>query len=294
MVTLPIYMLFIGGFSRRQVLNTAKRLIESDSIPILDYAKEGSRNLVEVDKYCRDIRELTEEMSQVTNIDTSKTSLALKLSSFSPSENSHMLISRLIASHVTKTKCRLIMFDAEQAWAKRLEDLTFKVLSHDIQQRVGTEACPILFKTFQAYRRDCASDIKTFMDAYHDKPHVGIKLVRGAYWQKGDDTFYQDKRLTDINYNICLRTILQEGSTIPVCVATHNKESVDIAKSLLPSNHRHVYFAQLLGMGDDISNDLKSNGYKVMKYVPYGTPTEMLPYLYRRLIENVSILSHVL
>lgn len=287
-------MLFIGGFTRRQVLNTAKRLIESDIIPILDYAKEGSRNLADVDKYCQDIRALTKDMSQVTNIDTAKTSLALKASSFLVSENATMLMSRLIAKHAIETKCRLIMFDAEQPWAKAFEDVTFKMLSHDVHQRVGTEASPILFKTFQAYRKDCASDIENFINKYHANPRIGIKLVRGAYWQKGDDTFYQDKRLTDINYNMCLRTILQKGNNIPMCIATHNKESVDIAKSLLPNDHRHVYFAQLLGMGDEISNDLKNNGYQVMKYVPYGTPVEMLPYLYRRLVENVTILSHVL
>lgn len=287
-------MLFIGGFTRRQVLNTARRLIESDIIPILDYAKEGSRNLADVDKYYQDIQALTMNMSQITNIDTAKTSLALKASSFLVSENATMLMSSLIAKHAIETKCRLIMFDAEQPWAKPVEDVTFKLLSHDVQQRVGTEACPIIFKTFQAYRRDCASDIIKFMDTYHNKPHVGIKLVRGAYWQKDDNTFYQVKQLTDNNYNMCLQIILEKGNNIPVCIATHNKESVGIAKSLLPHDHKHVYFAQLLGMGDDLSNHLKSNGYKVMKYVPYGTPLEMLPYLYRRLIENAGILSHVL
>jgi proline dehydrogenase len=63
------------------------------------------------------------------------------------------------------------------------------------------------------------------------------------------------------------------------------------------SNHTHgiaknderVYFAQLLGMSDNISFKLASLGFNVAKYVPYGPVEKVLPYLFRRADENTSI-----
>jgi proline dehydrogenase len=289
-------MNFMGGFTLRQVMNTTKRLVSQDIIPIIDYAKEGSRNLAEVSSYCENIKELSLMMSMDPSLDASKTSLALKLSSFLPSENAPSHMTQLIVDHVIKTHCKTIMFDAEEPCLKSHEDLTYKKINHNLTSTLGSEKSPVIFKTFQAYRRDSMTDMMKFIDNYYDKPKVGIKLVRGAYWKKDDNTFYQDKDLTDENYNRCLSKIIKSNTSIHLCVATHNKESVELAKSLLHNsyNTQEVYFAQLLGMTDDMSQDLKNKGYKVMKYVPYGTPLEMLPYLYRRLLENVSILKHVL
>ena len=289
-------MNFIGGFTNRQVLNSAKKLIARDIIPIIDYAKEGSRNLAEVSMYCENINSLSDMMS--TDKVFSNTSLAVKLSSFLPSEDAPSIITKLIVQHTVKTGCGLVMFDAEEPWFKSYEDLVFQTTSKTLSIQLGNQSSPIYFKTFQAYRQDCMRDLEKFIDKYYDNPRVGIKLVRGAYWHKGDSTFYQDKPLTDLSYNMCLNTILTSNTTIPLCVATHNKKSIEIVRSHLGSCDNtaasHIYFATLLGMGDDITEDLKKNGYKVMKYVPYGKPFEMMPYLYRRLVENVSILTHIL
>ena len=50
-----------------------------------------------------------------------------------------------------------------------------------------------------------------------------------------------------------------------------------------------VYFAQLLGMSDNISYNLADAGYNVAKYVPYGPVETVMPYLFRRADENKSI-----
>ena len=57
----------------------------------------------------------------------------------------------------------------------------------------------------------------------------------------------------------------------------------------IPNNHAHVYFAQLLGMSDNISYNLANAGYNVAKYVPYGPIESVMPYLFRRADENSSI-----
>jgi proline dehydrogenase len=57
----------------------------------------------------------------------------------------------------------------------------------------------------------------------------------------------------------------------------------------IEKNHPNVYFAQLLGMSDNISYNLAAAGYNVAKYVPYGPIESVMPYLFRRADENSSI-----
>ena len=99
---------------------------------------------------------------------------------------------------------------------------------------------------------------------------------------------------SDSDYNNALRFCIENINVISVCAGTHNEESSLLLSSLLKKhnisvNDKRVYFSQLLGMSDNISYNIASQGYNVAKYVPYGPVKDVLPYLIRRANENTSI-----
>lgn len=75
---------------------------------------------------------------------------------------------------------------------------------------------------------------------------------------------------------------------------SHNEYSnqyltVLMEKHSLNANDPRVWFAQLMGMSDNISFNLARAGYNVAKYVPYGPVELVMPYLIRRAEENTSV-----
>jgi hypothetical protein len=150
----------------------------------------------------------------------------------------------------------------------------------------------LVYKTFQMYRRNSLRELDNFI-GLHENSSIGVKLVRGAYLSQDKDKCFANKSCTDANYNEGLRILLTTPH-ISAVIATHNKTSVDLAKSMLmnKTHNKFVHFAQLLGMADALGNDLVSDGFSVYKYIPYGNPIEIGPYLARRLIENIDILQH--
>src|SRR5690606_11038512 len=83
-------------------------------------------------------------------------------------------------------------------------------------------------------------------------------------------------------------------ANMAVMAGTHNEQSSMLLARLideagLARNDRRLWFAQLLGMSDNISYNVADAGYNVAKYVPYGPVRAVLPYLIRRAQENSSV-----
>ncbi|MDX1472401.1 MAG: proline dehydrogenase family protein, partial [Flavobacteriaceae bacterium] len=102
------------------------------------------------------------------------------------------------------------------------------------------------------------------------------------------------KQATDINFNDCLRYILDNLNDISLFIGTHNEYSsylaMDLMKELdIQKNDNRVWFGQLYGMSDHISFNLAHAGYNVAKYVPFGPVKDVMPYLIRRAEENTSV-----
>jgi proline dehydrogenase len=170
-----------------------------------------------------------------------------------------------------------------------------------------------VYKTYQMYRTDTYNLLENDINAYK---YLGIKLVRGAYEQEDRQykCIHETKLATDKDYNRAIKLYFDstyaDDTGNNIIIASHNKASVDYSlqfnkineiqkqrQILIPSNqfkfHDRVKYAQLLGMGDNLSYYLVEKNMSVYKYLPYGKFHETIPYLLRRLYENYPVAMHI-
>jgi proline dehydrogenase len=157
---------------------------------------------------------------------------------------------------------------------------------------------PIVFMTIQLYRKDAYQKlIRIYESSLRNKYKPGFKLVRGAYLEKEnaraqqlnyESPIHKSKKDTDEMFDQAVEFALHED--IAVLIGTHNQISIE--KAILEmddKDERQSGFAQLYGMGDNLTYNLAMHGFKVSKYLPYGPVKESMPYLIRRAQENNAI-----
>lgn len=196
-----------------------------------------------------------------------------------------------------------IFFDAEESWIQDGIDL----LAIEMMERFNRKK-PVIFNTIQLYRRDRLEFLKkSHIKAKESNYIFAAKLVRGAYLEKERERAIKlrypspiqpDKNATDKAYNEALIYCIENIDSLAFCVGSHNSESIQLLSQIMSqkgiiSNHSSIHFAQLYGMGDNLSYILSKNNYNVSKLVPYGSIKSVLPYLIRRAKENTSMLGQM-
>ncbi|TLV00595.1 proline dehydrogenase family protein [Dyadobacter luticola] len=192
-----------------------------------------------------------------------------------------------------------IFVDAEESWIQGvIDDLTYAMM-----QKFNREK-PIVYNTYQLYRHETLEALKTaYLTARQRGYFIGGKLVRGAYMEKERlrareneyvSPIHATKQATDDDYNMAVDFCLDHIEHVSICLGSHNEYSsqycaAKMKKLGISNNDQRIWFAQLLGMSDNISYNLAHAGYNVAKYVPYGPIDAVLPYLIRRAEENTSI-----
>lgn len=192
-----------------------------------------------------------------------------------------------------------VMIDAEDSWIQNPIDDVAREMMRKYNQKQA-----IVFNTFQMYRKDMPDNLRNaFHDAAMHNYYLGVKMVRGAYMEKEADRaekmgyenpIWPNKQATDDAFNKSLAFCLDNKQRISLVCGSHNEYSnqyltVLMEKHGLKNNDNRVWFAQLLGMSDNISFNLAKAGYNVAKYVPYGPVELVMPYLIRRAEENTSV-----
>lgn len=192
-----------------------------------------------------------------------------------------------------------ILVDAEDyCFQDAIDELTDEAMRKFNKKRA------IVFATLQMYRHDRMPYLRRILEDAEAKDYYpGIKFVRGAYMEEEraraaehgyPDPICRDKAATDANFDAGVAFVVDHIDRMELFMGTHNEESnyklakLIVEKGLSPDDKR-IFFAQLLGMSDNISFNLSHAHYNVTKYVPYARVNDVLPYLIRRAEENTSV-----
>jgi len=214
---------------------------------------------------------------------------------------------RKLADEAADCGVRLLV-DAEQHKFQPAIDSLVLDLQQEYNALDRTDT-PTIFQTYQCYKKETMGKIKVDLErSRRFGYHFACKLVRGAYMQhereRAKEMDYPDPihetiedthNMYDEAVEYLLKNYAKENGKIEVMIASHNQQSIEKAIQLTEKygiDGPVLSFAQLLGMSDNLTNTLGSNGYRAYKYTPYGEVHEVIPYLLRRAQENSGMLKN--
>lgn len=310
-----IFELFCGGETIEDCKNTIETLHKFSVGTILDFSVEGEDDEASFDatetevldsiSYAQQHRnEIPFSVFKMTGIGSRDLMSKVQAnSSLSELEEKQWQSFRTrfdnICKKAAESKVKLFV-DAEETW---IQDVIDRLVLEKMEL-YNVEDAVHIFNTYQLYRKEGLSILMQHISkAKNGGFKIGAKLVRGAYMEKErkrsqemnyEDPINETKAKTDEQFNLGLEACMDNLGTVSVCSGTHNETSCKLGadwlnKKGLDSGDQRVYFAQLLGMSDNISYNLAKKGYNVAKYVPYGPVESVMPYLFRRADENTSI-----
>jgi len=307
-----IYKQFCGGETIQGCSSAISELGKGNVTTILDYSVEGEDSEESFDACCQEV---------LASVAYAKTNKLISFCVFKPTGVGRFDLLAKIDAKQTLTEeekaeftrvlkrcdaiCKAcyeagipVLVDAEHSW---IQD-TIDDIARELMERYNKEK-PIVYNTYQLYRHDKLASLKVDF-AYAEKQgfYLGAKIVRGAYMEiereraveKGYPSPIQaTKNASDVDYNEAILFCLDHIDRIGLMAGTHNDQSsmllaTEMDKRGIAHNHQHVFFAQLLGMSDNLSFNLGAASYNVAKYMPYGPVKAVMPYLFRRAQENSS------
>ena len=308
-----VFEQFCSGETLKESFNTVERLHNKNVKSYLHYSVEGLEN---EDSYDISLNEVLDSIKfvaekQILDFTVFKptaiaNSLILEKISRGDSlnDNEQSLYKR--AYERFNKICELafnrdvkILVDAEESW---IQDAIDQIVLEMMIKFNKDKA--IVFNTSQMYRHDRLDYLKSlYKSAKESNFNIGIKLVRGAYIEKENKRAkknnYQSpicnsKELTDKNFNNGASFILSNLDLFSFFSGTHNEESIYKIIEIMNlkginKDDSNIWFGQLYGMSDNITFNLASEGFNVIKYLPYGPIKEVIPYLIRRAEENTSV-----
>lgn len=307
-----IYKQFCGGETIQGCSKAIEELGKGNVTTILDYSVEGEESEESFDACCNEV---------LSTVAFARTNKLISFCVFKPTGVGRFdLLAKVDAKQQLTAEekdefarlmdrcnriCKAcydadirVLIDAEHSWIQdTIDDIAREMMEKYNKQK------PIVYNTYQLYRHDKLASLKAdFAYAEVQNFFLGAKIVRGAYMEiereraaeKGYPSPIQPtKESSDTDYNNAIMFCMDNVERIGVMAGTHNDASSmllasEMDKRNIPHNHPHVFFAQLLGMSDNLSFNLGAADYNVAKYMPYGPVKSVMPYLFRRAQENSS------
>lgn len=313
LIRATVFEHFCGGETIEESEITIEKLAKYKVGTILDYSVEGEKDEAGFDKTTREILATIDEAKKNTAVPFSVFKVT-GLAAFDLLEKVHaaqtLTAEEQAAFERVRNRvdqiCRKafevgipVLIDAEDSWIQHPID----ALAYEMMRKYNAQKA-IVFNTYQMYRADMLGNLRqAFHEAAMHHYFLGVKMVRGAYMEKEAERaaklgypnpIHLSKQATDDAFNKGLGFCIDNKQRISLVCGSHNEYSnqyltVLMEKHSMQNNDGRVWFAQLLGMSDNISFNLAKAGYNVAKYVPYGPVESVMPYLLRRASENTSV-----
>ncbi|PZX51400.1 proline dehydrogenase family protein [Algoriphagus chordae] len=302
---------FCGGETIAECTKAAQDLAKYGVLSTLDYSVEGEGDEASYDQSCAEILKTIDKAEnqsslpfavfKVTGLGDFRIMVKVQAGE-KLSEEESLAFERLKnrfdqLCNAAFQKNIKILVDAEESWFQDVID----TMTYEAMEKYNRESC-IVYNTYQMYRHEMLARLKAAEKVAKTKGYfLGAKLVRGAYMEKeaerAEEMGYPNpiqpnKSATDRDYNLGVQFCIEND--IYLVSGSHNEESNRLVVELMEKHgiardSERIYFAQLYGMSDNISFNLAKEGYKVLKYLPYGPVEKVMPYLMRRASENSSI-----
>tara|TARA_B100000989_G_scaffold294029_2_gene272339 strand:- start:27 stop:842 length:816 start_codon:yes stop_codon:yes gene_type:complete len=267
---------YVAGNKLKHAILKSQKIIKNNKIPILNYICENVKPNEEKKIYL--------EYSKILNNINSNYMIALKLSSLNFNET---LINKIV-ENISQKNIKLIIDAEDNEYINNYRKITNELIKKYNGDRVN------IIKTYQMYRKDSLDELKDDINyfgknIFNNNVFLSSKLVRGAYWnsENKEGHLFLKKEDTNMSYN---NGILECYNSIEnkFIVATHNKNSIELVSNL--KNNNNIILAHLMGMNE---TNMKTIHLNRATYIPYGPYREMIPYLSRRLYENIDQIKHM-
>ena len=308
-----VFEQFCSGETLDESFDTVKKLNNKNVKSYLHYSVEGLENEDSYDLSLNEVLSSIEFVAEKPILDftvfkptaIASTQILKKVSSNeSLNEKEKILFDKsldrfnkiCLLAHKKDVK---VLVDAEESWIQdAIDEIVLSMMIKYNKKKA------IVLNTSQMYRHDRLNYLKNLhINSLKNNFFIGIKLVRGAYIEKENQRAKRNnylspicssKELTDQNFNDGASFILSNLDKFSLFSGTHNEESIYKIINIMENNNINrndpsIWFGQLYGMSDNITFNLASEGFNVIKYLPYGPIKEVIPYLIRRADENTSV-----
>lgn len=259
---------FIAGMTLNDGLRVARELDSQGMLSSLDRLGENVATEAEAraarDEYLEALRRIA-ELNLPTTVSMKLTSVGLDISPALCRENCEAIV------QLARQTGNRIEFDMEDA---TYTDRTLELL-YDLHSLVPGHVRSVI----QAYLYRSEADIEELC-----RRGIPVRLCKGAY-REPPSVAWPDKSDVDNNF-VKLMKLLFEKGTHPA-IATHDENM--IGQTVACAKQRGAppdsfEFQMLYGVGRHLHAEIRSRGYKIRQYVPYGSA--WYPYFMRRLAER--------
>ncbi len=167
-----------------------------------------------------------------------------------------------------------------------MEDSSTTSATLEMYRRLRGEGYDNVGVVIQAYLRRSEADVRSLVDM-----KANIRICKGIYIEPPDIAF-QDRDEIRRSFVLLLQMMIEGGCYVGI--ATHDEylveKSFDLISQYKLQPHQYA-FQMLLGVREQLRDDIRKRGHLLRIYVPYGR--EWYAYSLRRLKENPEIAGYI-